>query len=98
MILTGQQESTDLGVARCEWIVHPSAADEEALGRVRLLGIGQRPEAVPPEAEPIELSPDDPRIADEPRGRAERDAHAEEPKQEHGDADVAGQAALLHRR
>lgn len=97
-ILTRQQKSTDVGVARGKRIVDPSAANEETLGRVRLLRIRQRPEAVSPEPESIELRPDDPRIAHEPRGRAERNAHAEKRQQEHADADVAGQAALLHRR
>lgn len=96
--LTRQQEAANVGVAGGERVVDPSAADEESSGRVGLLGIRQRPEAVPPETESVELRADDPRIADQPRGRAERDAHAHERHQEHADADVPGQASLLHRR
>lgn len=92
----GQEKAADLGVARGERVVDPSATDEESPGRVGLLGIRQRPEAVPPQAKSVELRPDDPRVADQPGGRAERDAHADERHQEHSDAHVAGQAPLLH--
>lgn len=51
---------------------------------------------MPPQAESVELRPDDPRVADQPGGRTERDAHADEPHQEHAYTDVAGQAPLLH--
>lgn len=91
----GQQEAADLVVAGGEGVVDPPTAHEEAPLEV-VLHVGQRPEAVHPQAQSVQLGAGYPLIADQPTGRREGDHDAHEADDEHSHAAITGQAALLH--
>lgn len=66
--LTWNQKSANFIVASGEGIVDPAAADEEA-PLVVVVDVGQRSEAVHPEAEPVELGAGDAVVAHQPARR-----------------------------
>jgi len=81
----GQQESTDLIVTRGKWVIHPTAAHEESPLAI-VVHVRQRPEAVHPQSQAIQLGARDAVITDQPTGRCK--CNHDEGKGEHEDANA----------
>uniref|UniRef100_A0A8D8FR75 (northern house mosquito) hypothetical protein n=1 Tax=Culex pipiens TaxID=7175 RepID=A0A8D8FR75_CULPI len=89
------QEAPDLVVAGGERVVHPAAPHEEP-PLVVVVHVRQRPEAVRPQAQPVQLRARNAVVADEPAGRRERHQHRHQRDHKHPDAAISGQRATLH--
>lgn len=94
-ILTRNQEAPDLVVPGGERVVHPAAPHEEP-PLVVVVHVRQRPEAVRPQAQPVQLRARNAVVADEPAGRRERHQHRHQRDHKHPDAAISGQRATLH--
>lgn len=93
--LTWQEEPSDLIVAGCERVVDPTAANEKASLEV-VLYVGQRPEAVHPQTQAVQLGAGYSLIAHQPTGRREGNNNGHEADEKHTHPAGSGQAAFLH--
>lgn len=93
--LTWNQESANLVISCREWIVDPTASNEEP-SLVIIVDIWQGSEAMNPQAEAIELSASDAIITHQPAGCRECNANANERNREHCYPTISCQRSTLH--
>lgn len=91
---TRDEKTADLVVARGEGVVDPAAAHEEAV-LSGVVGVAQRPEAVRPQAEAIQLGAGDAIVGDQPAGGGESHHDQNEREDEKENSDVSGQRPAL---